>query len=114
LIVLIVFLIRSANNANTQLAWPILGGLRFSDINCALLIEAAASLNIVKNTAIRMLENLRSRAVSQAQALNAEIESENIELLKSHPEISATIAGESRCLRLIFRNVIQEMVNKLA
>jgi serine/threonine-protein kinase HipA len=99
---------------NTQLAWPILGGLRFSDINRALLIEAAASLNIAKNTAIRMLENLRSRAVSQAQALNAEIESENIELLKSHPEISATIAGESRCLRVIFHNVIQEMVNKLA
>ncbi len=98
----------------TQLAWPILGVRRFSDIHRGLLLEAGASLNLAKGTAERMLENLRSRAVPQAEALYAEIEAENTQLAQARPELSATMAGESRCLRAILHTVIKEMTKQIA
>ena len=60
--------------AQTQLAWPILGVRRFSDISHGLLLETGASLNLAKGTAKRVLESLRSRATREAEALYAEIE----------------------------------------
>ena len=70
----------------TQLAWPILGARHFSDINRGLLLEAGASLNLAKGTADRLLENLRSRVVPEAQALYGDVEAENAQIAHDHPE----------------------------
>lgn len=98
----------------TQLAWPILGVRHFSEINHVLLLEAGAALNLAKGTAARLLENLRSRAVQEAQALYAEVEAENARIVQARPELSATLAGESRCLRVILHTIIKEMTKRLA
>lgn len=100
--------------AQTQLAWPILGVRHFSDINRGLLFEAGASLNLAKGTAERLLENLRSRAVPEAEALYAEVEAENARISLARPDLSATMAGESRCLRAILRIVLKEMTQQIA
>jgi len=98
----------------TQLAWPILGARHFSDIKRELLLEAGASLNLAKSTAERLLENLRSRAVQEAEALYANVEAENAQIIHAHPELSATMAGESRCLRAILHTVLKEMAKQIA
>ena len=100
--------------AQTPLAWPILGVSHFSGINRNLLLDAGASLNLAKGTAERLLENLRSRAVQEAEALYAEVESKNAQIAHARPELSATMAGESRCLRTILHTVIKEMTQRIA
>ncbi len=102
--------------AQTRLAWPILilGVCHFSDITRALLLEAGASLNLAKGTAGRLLENLRSRAVREAEALYTEIEAKNAQIAHAHPELSTTMAGESRCLRTILHTVVKEMAKQVA
>ena len=67
-------------------------------------------MNLTKATADRLLETLRRRALQEAQALYAEIEAENAQITHSRPEMSATMAGESRCLRAIVHTVLKEMV----
>lgn len=100
--------------AQTQLPWPILGVRRFSEINRGLLLEAGASLNLAKGTAQRLIENLRRRAVQEAEALYAEVEAENAQIASARPELSATMAGESRCLRAILHTVLKEMAKQIA
>lgn len=98
----------------TQLAWPILDVWHFSDIKRGVLIEAGAALNIAKGTAERLIENLRGRAMREAEGLYAEVEFENSQLAHAHPELSATLAGESRCLRTIIHTVLKEMSKQIA
>lgn len=98
----------------TQLAWPILGVRHFSDINRGLLLEVGASLNLVKGTAQRLLENLRSRAVQEAEALYAEVEAENAKIASARPELSVTMAGETRCIRAILHTVLKDMTKQIA
>ena len=86
----------------------------FSDINRGLLLEAGTSLNLAKGTAQRLLENLRSRAVQEAEALYAEVEAENAKIASARPELSATMAGESRSLRAILHTVLKEMAKQIA
>jgi serine/threonine-protein kinase HipA len=100
--------------AQTQLAWPILEIRHFSDIHRGLLLEAGGSLNLAKGTAERILENLRRRVMPAAEALYAQVEAENAQSTRAHPELSATMAGESRCLRTIVHIVIKEMSKQLA
>jgi serine/threonine-protein kinase HipA len=100
--------------AQTQLAWPILGVRHFSDISRGLLLEAGASLNLAKGTAQRLLETLRSRAVQEAEALYAEVDAENALIASARPELSATMAGESRCLRAILHTVLKERTKQVA
>ena len=100
--------------AETQLAWPILAARRFSDINRALLLEAGAALNLAKSTAERLLEHLRIRVVPLAEELYVEIEAENTRIVSARPELAATLAGESRCLRAIIHTVIEDMVQRIA
>ncbi len=100
--------------AHTQLAWPLLGERHFSAISRGLLLEAGAVLNLAKGTAERLLENLRQRAVQQAEALYAEVEADNARLLQARPELAATLAGEARCLRTLLQTVIKEMAQQLA
>ncbi|CAM5787183.1 HipA domain-containing protein [Ottowia pentelensis] len=100
--------------AQTQLAWPVLGVRHFSDIRRGLLLEAGAALNLVKSTAERLLENLRSRVASEAETLYAEVEAENAQIAHARPELAATMAGEARCLRAILHTVVQEMARQIA
>ncbi len=100
--------------AQTQLAWPILGERYFSDINRALLLDAGAALNLAKGTAERLLENLRSRIAQEAEVLYAEVEAENARASNERPDLSATMAGESRCLRIILHPIIKEMTKQIA
>ena len=86
----------------------------FSDINCRLLLEAGAALNLAKGIAERLLENLRSRITQVAETLYAESESENARICKERPNLSATTAGESRCLRAIQHAIIKEMAKQIA
>ena len=99
--------------AQTQLAWPVLGVRHFSDIRRGLLLEAGAALNLVKGTAERLLESLRSRIVAEAEALYAEVEAENAQIVHAHPELAATMAGESRCIRAISHTIIKEMARQI-
>lgn len=105
---------KNGRPSQTLLAWPILGVRHFSDIRRHLLLEVGASLNLANATAQRLLENLRSRAIQEAEALYAEVEAENARIASARPELSATMAGESRCLRVIFYNVLKEMARQLA
>lgn len=100
--------------AQTRLAWPILGGGRFSDVDRALLLEAGAALGLATATAGRLLENLRSRVVREAEALYADVEAENARIAHARPDLSVTLSGESRCLRTILHTVIKEMAERVA
>jgi serine/threonine-protein kinase HipA len=100
--------------AQTQFAWPILGVQNFSDIKQRLLLDAGASLGLAKSTAQRLLEKLRSRAMQEAEALYKEVEYENTQIANARPELSATMAGETRCLRAILYTVLKEMTKQLA
>lgn len=100
--------------AQSQLAWSILGVRHFSDINRRLLLEAGAALNLAKGTAERLLENLRSRIVLMAETLYGESEFENARICNERPNLSATMAGESRCLRAIQHTIIKEMAKQIA
>ncbi|MGC9236767.1 MAG: HipA domain-containing protein [Thiomonas sp.] len=98
----------------TQLAWPVLGVRHFSAVNRSLLLEAGASLHLSKTTAARLLDHLLNRALPQAQALYAEVEAENAQLVQARPELSATLAGELRCLRAVVHTVLNDMTWQLA
>lgn len=97
-----------------RLAWPILGVRHFTDINRGLLLEAGAVLNLAKGTAERLLDYLRGRIEQGAEALYDEVEAENAQIANACPELAATMAGESRCLRTILHNVIKEMARQVA
>lgn len=98
----------------TRLAWPILDANHFADINRPLLLQAGAALGLTKSTAERLLENLRSRVIREAEALYTELEAENSHLSQRHPELSATMAGESRCVRAILHTTIKAMAKQIA
>jgi serine/threonine-protein kinase HipA len=51
--------------------------------------------------------------MQEAQNLLAEIEADNAQIIRECPELSATMAGESRCLRAIVYIVLQEMTQQL-
>lgn len=97
----------------TQLAWPILGVNYISEVDRALLMRAGAKLSIAKATAERLLDNLCRKIMSESDTLYAEFENENAVLAQQQPELRATLAGESRCLRTIQHAVIREMAQKL-
>lgn len=98
---------------HTQLAWPILDVRHFSDINRTLLLEAGAALSLARGTAERLLENLRTRIGQEAEALYIEVETENVQISDTRPDLAATMAGESRCLRSILYTIIKDMAIRL-
>lgn len=98
----------------TRFAWPILGVSHFTDIDRALLLKAGAELNLARATAERLLEKLRGSIAKEAQALCAEVEEENARLADQRHALSATLAGELRCIRTIQHTIIGEMAKQLA
>ncbi len=100
--------------AHTPLAWPILGARRFADLDRKLLLEAGKAINLARGTAERVLENLRSRAVQEGEALCAEIGVENAQIVDARPELSPTMAREFRCLRSILHTIIKDTAKQIA
>jgi len=98
----------------TRLTWPILGVSFFADIDRTLLLSAGEALSLAESTAKRLLDMYCSRILDEAEKLYAEFEQENAALLEHRPALSATLAGESRCLRTIQHTIIKEMIEKLA
>ncbi len=97
----------------TELAWPILGVSRFADMHRQLLIDAGATLNISKATAIRLIDYLCNRIEREALALYKETQNDNHNIIQVRPELSTRMTGESRCLRTILHAVIKDMVQKI-
>jgi serine/threonine-protein kinase HipA len=105
---------KSGWSDNAQLAWPILGVRHFSAIHRPLMLDAGAALGLAKGTADRLLERMRIRAVPEAEQLLLDVEAENDVLVRDRPELSATMAGEIRCLRAIVHTVLKDMTRRLA
>jgi len=99
--------------AQTQLAWPVLGMNRFCDIDRQRLLNAGAVLNLATATAERVLENLRSRILPEANKLYAEIEADNATIQKTRPELASTMLSETHSLRVILHAVIKDMTVRL-
>ncbi len=99
---------------NSTLAWPILNVRYLSEINRALLLEAGASLHLARSTAERLLDDLRSRALREAEALYAEFEAENAMIVHAQPRLAATMGGEARCLRTLLKTILAEVTRQLA
>lgn len=97
----------------TELAWPILGVNRFADMNRQLLIEAGLKLKISKSTSLRLIDSLCQQIATEASMLYTEIQNDNNALMQIRPELSARLAGESRCLGTILYAVIKDMVQKM-
>jgi len=100
--------------AQTPLAWPILGVRHFSEIDRALLLAAGAALQLARGTAERLLDRLQTRLLPEAEALYAEVETENAAIAQARPTLAATMAGESRGLRAMLHTVLKTMTRQLA
>ena len=100
--------------AQTPLAWPILGVRHFSEIDRALLLAAGAALQLARGTAERLLDRLQARLLPEAEALYAEVETENAAIAQARPTLAATMAGESRGLRAMLHTVLKTMTRQLA
>ena len=100
--------------AATTMAWPLQGRARIAEIDRQCLMEAGEAMRIKPATVARLLNSLKSRIVGEAQALYAQVERENAELIAQRPELTATFAGELRCLRSILHMVIAEQVARLS
>ncbi len=98
----------------TTLAWPLPGAENFSALNQHTFLDVADILDIKHATARRLIEAQADRIDALAIELYAETEEENRTLIRSRPELAATLAGESRCLRTIVHGVIKEMADRLS
>ncbi|WP_336603714.1 HipA domain-containing protein [Bordetella sp. 02P26C-1] len=98
----------------TQLAWPLLDVRQFAQVDRKLLLEAGAALHLNRGTAQRIMDSLLRKVLPESEALYAETQAENTRLIAAQPDLAATMAGESRCLRAIIHSVIKTMVQRLA
>jgi serine/threonine-protein kinase HipA len=57
---------------------------------------------------------MEAGTLQAAEALYAEVEAENAKIASARPELSATMAGESRCLRTILHTVLKDMAKQIA
>ncbi len=94
----------------TTLAWPLPAAEKFSALSVDTFMAVADLMGMKTATAKRLLYAQVLRIGELAASLYEEVESENRELLRSRPELAATLAGESRCLRAIVHGVIKDMV----
>jgi serine/threonine-protein kinase HipA len=99
--------------AATTLAWPLQGRAQIAEVDRRCLLEAGEAMRIKPATVARLLDSLRDRIAGEAQALYAQVERENAELIAQRPKLVATLAGELRCLRAILHVVIAEQMARL-
>ncbi|MEE4465709.1 HipA domain-containing protein, partial [Azotobacter chroococcum] len=96
--------------AATTLAWPLEGRARIAEIDRQCQLETGEAMRIKPATVARLMDSLKDKIAGEAQALYAQVERENAELVAQCPELAATFAGELRCLRTILHMVIAEQV----
>ena len=99
---------------HTRLAWPVLGVHHFAGITREVLLQAGGALGLARGTAERILESMRARMLPAAVRLYDETVAENARLAAAQPHLSATLAGEARCLRAVVHTVIKEMALRIA
>ncbi|HEX4916539.1 MAG TPA: hypothetical protein VFV43_01440 [Limnobacter sp.] len=97
----------------TELAWPVEGVRRFSEIDQSVLAKAGEVLSLSKVTTSRIVQTMRGQIVAEANKLYAEVEKENELLLAERPELASAFAGELRCLRAVVHGVIQHTAQQL-
>ena len=105
---------KAGRPAHTALAWPILGARRFGDIDRKLLLEAGGTMNLATGTAERLLENLRSRIVHEAEGLCLEVKAEHTRIVDANPDLAPKMAGEFRCLRSILHTILKDTAKQIA
>jgi serine/threonine-protein kinase HipA len=93
----------------TILAWPILGTIRFAELNAQILLEAGQAMGLAAGTARRLFLSMRKQIFSEASKLYDEVAMQNAQLVAARAELASTLAGESRGLRTIVHTVISEM-----
>jgi serine/threonine-protein kinase HipA len=97
----------------SELAWPILGVARFSDLRFDHLVAAGEAIGLPNKVATKQLKDLLSRIVGEAQSLYEQIEDENTGWMAKF-DVGYTLQGEMRCLRTIIHVVISDMVRQLS
>lgn len=98
---------------STRLSWPIVGFDFVSDIGRAELLSAGDQLGLARQASERLLDGILKKIGPMAELLMQEIESENSRLIEKRPELSHTLSGEMRCLRVIYHSVIKETVARI-
>ena len=83
---------------------------RFADITPALLVDAGIQLGLPSRLAQRRLSEMVSRVVPLAEAVKAEIETENAHWADV---AGVTLYGEMRMVRTIIEVVIKDMARQL-
>ena len=97
----------------TKLAWPLCGSKTFADLSRDILLDAGQGLGLSAEVSQRLLDAQVRRIEKAARAILTEVGTENVEMLKTRPELAPTFAGETRCLRAIIEVVVREMAGRL-
>lgn len=97
----------------TRLAWPLCGKETFADLSRDVLVDAGQELGLSAEVSQRLLDAQVRRIEKAARTILTEVEAENVEMLKTRPELAPTFAGETRCLRAIIEVVVREMAGRL-
>jgi serine/threonine-protein kinase HipA len=92
---------------------PVAGVKRYAEFTRAHLLAAGQALGLATRTATRLLDAIVGNIAQEADWLIKQVEAENAQMLHEHPELSATFAGELKCLRAIRHIVIAEMTTRL-
>lgn len=99
--------------ATSELAWPILGATRFSELGFGHLVAAGEAIGLQKRAATRQLEAQLSRIAHEAQSLCEKVEDENT-AWETRSEVGHTLRGEMRLLRTVIHGVIGDMARQLS
>lgn len=99
--------------AMSELAWPILGVSRFSELGFDQLVAAGEALGLQKKVATRRLVGQLDRIVGEAQALYEQALAENAGWTERFG-IGTTLQGEMQFLRTVVHAVIKDMVRQLS
>jgi serine/threonine-protein kinase HipA len=97
-----------------RMAWPIGEEDRITHLNRTNLVAAAESMGIKASAALASIDKITSGIQSTANQLLEQVVRDNQTLAQKKPELQATLAGETRCLRAIVNIVIGEMSKQLA
>lgn len=97
-----------------RMAWPVGEEDRITRLNRTNLVAAAESMGIKASAALASIDKMTSGIQATANQLLEQVVRDNQELAQKKPNLQATLAGETRCLRTIASIVIGEMCKQLS